>query len=301
MFFEKLKEGDHVLQQQCIPYLLSQLHTTGGFCEQTTSDSVTFHSSICSPNLSPLSVFVAPVCSSCCVKQAVNQPDPYTTTQASTGFHSPRLSFCAGLLCSLPCFTSPPLGCWLLQGSHRSSSDIYRPEASWDSKYVCCCWTCVRMCQETGGLCCDSILDFQPLYFALSKATDTPEDRNNPVLLYNKMELGDLNANFTLELESQVKINALSVRICCFFFTFLPLSNVLFSFSVCAFGLVLKVFDWSYFTAKIMDTVNISVPDTEKVINYSPNYYRRLNLILARYTKRCVCMSLLCLCIIACL
>ncbi|XP_023258212.1 neprilysin isoform X1 [Seriola lalandi dorsalis] len=83
----------------------------------------------------------------------------------------------------------------------------------------------------------------------IANATDTPEDRNNPVLLYNKMELGDLNANFTLEVESQV-------------------------------------FDWSYFTAKIMDTVNISVPDTEKVINYSPNYYRRLNLILARYTKR---------------
>uniref|UniRef100_A0A8C9ZJP8 Neprilysin n=1 Tax=Sander lucioperca TaxID=283035 RepID=A0A8C9ZJP8_SANLU len=78
----------------------------------------------------------------------------------------------------------------------------------------------------------------------IANATDTPEDRNNPVLLYNKMELGDLNANFTLEVESQV-------------------------------------FDWSYFTAKIMDTVNISIPDTEKVINYSPNYYRRLNLILS--------------------
>uniref|UniRef100_A0A669E4Z5 Neprilysin n=1 Tax=Oreochromis niloticus TaxID=8128 RepID=A0A669E4Z5_ORENI len=83
----------------------------------------------------------------------------------------------------------------------------------------------------------------------IANATDTPEDRNNPVLLYNKMELGDLNANFTLEIESQL-------------------------------------FNWSYFTAKIMNTVNISVPDTEKVINYSPNYYRRLNLILAKYTKR---------------
>lgn len=63
------------------------------------------------------------------------------------------------------------------------------------------------MCQETGELCCDSILDVQLLCLALSKATDTPEDRNNPVLLYNKMELGDLNANFTLEVESQVKID----------------------------------------------------------------------------------------------
>lgn len=46
-----------------------------------------------------------------------------------------------------------------------------------------------------------------------------------------------------------------------------------------------------------MGTVNISVPDTEKVINYSPNYYRRLNLILTRYTKRCV---LLCISKCAC-
>lgn len=77
---------------------------------------------------------------------------------------------------------------------------------------------------------------------------------------------------------------------------------LIFSFSPPCLCLFLKVFDWSYFTAKIMDTVNISVPDTEKVINYSPNYYRRLNLILARYSKRSVCMSLYsCLCIIACL
>lgn len=67
----------------------------------------------------------------------------------------------------------------------------------------------VRMCQETGWLYCDSFLDVQPLCLVLSKATDTPEDRNNPVLLYNKMELGDLNANFTLELESKVKIKYL--------------------------------------------------------------------------------------------
>lgn len=91
-------------------------------------------------------------------------------------------------------------------------------------------------CQERGELCCDSILDFLPLCLTHSKATDTPEDRNNPVLLYNKMELGDLNANFTLEVESQVKIDSLCVRICCFFFTSYPLSNAVFSF-VCAFGL----------------------------------------------------------------
>lgn len=87
----------------------------------------------------------------------------------------------------------------------------------------------VCACQETGGLCCDSILDFQLLCLVLFKATDTPEDRNNPVLLYNKMELGDLNANFTLEVESQVRIHSSAVRICCFFFSILPLSHIFFS------------------------------------------------------------------------
>lgn len=38
-----------------------------------------------------------------------------------------------------------------------------------------------------------------------SQATDTPEDRNNPVLLYNKMPLETLNNNFTLEFDSRVK------------------------------------------------------------------------------------------------
>uniref|UniRef100_A0A8K9X8N8 Neprilysin n=1 Tax=Oncorhynchus mykiss TaxID=8022 RepID=A0A8K9X8N8_ONCMY len=83
----------------------------------------------------------------------------------------------------------------------------------------------------------------------IANATDTPEDRNNPVLLYNKMELGVLNANFSLEVDTQV-------------------------------------FDWSYFTRKIMGTVGITVPDTESVINYAPNYFRRLNPILAKNTKR---------------
>ena len=47
-----------------------------------------------------------------------------------------------------------------------------------------------------------------------------------------------------------------------------------------------QVFDWSYFTRKIMGTVGITVPDTESVINYAPNYFRRLNPILAKNTKR---------------
>uniref|UniRef100_A0A6Q2YAU3 Neprilysin n=1 Tax=Esox lucius TaxID=8010 RepID=A0A6Q2YAU3_ESOLU len=47
-----------------------------------------------------------------------------------------------------------------------------------------------------------------------------------------------------------------------------------------------QMFNWSYFTNTIMDTVGITVPDTESVINYAPNYYRRLNPILNKYTKR---------------
>ncbi|XP_072320254.1 neprilysin-like isoform X2 [Eucyclogobius newberryi] len=83
----------------------------------------------------------------------------------------------------------------------------------------------------------------------IANATDTPEDRNNPVLLYNKMDLGDMNANFTLAVES-------------------------------------KTFNWTYFTAKMMNTVNITIPDTEKIINYSPNYFRKLNVLLDKYSKR---------------
>ncbi|KAB5574674.1 hypothetical protein PHYPO_G00211730 [Pangasianodon hypophthalmus] len=83
----------------------------------------------------------------------------------------------------------------------------------------------------------------------ISNATDTPEDRNNPVLLYNKMPLETLNTNFTLEFES-------------------------------------TVFNWTHFTNKIMDTVSLPIEDSEQVILYAPNYLRRLNPVLARYTKR---------------
>ena len=37
-----------------------------------------------------------------------------------------------------------------------------------------------------------------------------------------------------------------------------------------------------------MDTVNISIKETEKIMNYAPNYFRRLNHTLAKYTKRSV-------------
>ncbi|XP_066541497.1 neprilysin-like [Hoplias malabaricus] len=83
----------------------------------------------------------------------------------------------------------------------------------------------------------------------LANATDTSEDRNNPVQLYNKMPLEILNTNYTLEFES-------------------------------------TVFNWTLFTNKIMETVNIPVTDSEQVIVYAPNYLKRLRQVLPKYTKR---------------
>ncbi|XP_028817626.1 neprilysin-like isoform X5 [Denticeps clupeoides] len=83
----------------------------------------------------------------------------------------------------------------------------------------------------------------------IANATDTSEDRNNPVLLYNKMDLGDMNLNFTLDFAS-------------------------------------NLLNWTHFTNKIMETVNITVSEKEDVIVYAPNYLRKLNSILAKYTIR---------------
>uniref|UniRef100_A0A3B3U5H3 Neprilysin n=1 Tax=Poecilia latipinna TaxID=48699 RepID=A0A3B3U5H3_9TELE len=80
-------------------------------------------------------------------------------------------------------------------------------------------------------------------------ATDPLLLQSDQVLLYNKMELRELNRNFTLEIDSQK-------------------------------------FNWSYFTAKIMDTVNIKVPESEKIINNYPSYFVKLKGVLAKYTKR---------------
>ncbi|XP_054901744.1 neprilysin-like [Poeciliopsis prolifica] len=80
-------------------------------------------------------------------------------------------------------------------------------------------------------------------------ATDPPEFRRDPMFLYNRIELGTLNRIFSFEIDSQR-------------------------------------FNWSYFTAKIMDNVNIKVPESEKIINYSPRYYGKLKNVLAKYTKR---------------
>lgn len=59
------------------------------------------------------------------------------------------------------------------------------------------------------------------------QATDTQEDRSNPGFLYNKMELADLNANFTIEVDSQVFNKCSSIRISTFF-SLAPASFTLF-------------------------------------------------------------------------
>lgn len=96
------------------------------------------------------------------------------------------------------------------------------------------------------------------------------------------MELGDLNANFTIEVDSQVIDTYSSVKISVFF-----TSPCLLLLWFCLPTLP-QVFNWTYFTANIMDTVNISIPETEKIMIYAPNYFRRLNHTLAKYTKRSV-------------
>ncbi|KAG7470976.1 hypothetical protein MATL_G00119550 [Megalops atlanticus] len=83
----------------------------------------------------------------------------------------------------------------------------------------------------------------------IANATDIPDDRNNPVLLYNKMALRVLNENYTLLIDS-------------------------------------KEFNWTRFTNNIMETVNITVTDEEQVIVYAPNYFLRLNPVLAKYSSR---------------
>uniref|UniRef100_A0A665TEQ4 Neprilysin n=1 Tax=Echeneis naucrates TaxID=173247 RepID=A0A665TEQ4_ECHNA len=124
-----------------------------------------------------------------------------------------------------------------------------------------------------------SLSFIHPLPYRCSYSTSIQPENNHPPVSSNLTPLDYMWVVFFFclsQFDQQTKY-AIS-----FSFTFLLLIFLL----LCAFGPTLKTFNWSYFTAKIMDTVNISIPDTEKIINYSPNYYRRLNLILTRYTKR---------------
>ncbi|NWV84991.1 NEP protein, partial [Dasyornis broadbenti] len=83
----------------------------------------------------------------------------------------------------------------------------------------------------------------------IANATTKSEDRNDPLLLYNKMTLAQLQNNFSLEINH-------------------------------------KVFNWSEFINAIMSTVQINVDNTEHVIVYDPDYLLKLRSILIKYSPR---------------
>ncbi|KAM7044112.1 neprilysin [Acridotheres tristis] len=83
----------------------------------------------------------------------------------------------------------------------------------------------------------------------IANATTKSEDRNDPLLLYNKMTLAQLQNNFSLEINN-------------------------------------KVFNWSEFINAIMSTVQINIDSTEHVIVYDPDYLLKLRSILIKYSPR---------------
>uniref|UniRef100_A0A8C4MVE4 Neprilysin n=1 Tax=Equus asinus asinus TaxID=83772 RepID=A0A8C4MVE4_EQUAS len=85
----------------------------------------------------------------------------------------------------------------------------------------------------------------------IANATAKPEDRNDPILLYNKMTLAQIQRNFSLEING-------------------------------------KPFSWANFTNEIMSTVNINIPNEEDVVVYAPEYLTKLKLILTKYSARWV-------------
>ncbi|XP_025145292.3 neprilysin isoform X1 [Bubalus bubalis] len=95
----------------------------------------------------------------------------------------------------------------------------------------------------------DSTKLVRPRERTVTEATTKSEDRNDPMLLYNKMTLAEVQNKFSLEFSG-------------------------------------KPFSWSNFTNEIMSTVNINIPHEEEVIVYAPEYLTNLKLILAKYSAR---------------
>ncbi|XP_065604343.1 neprilysin isoform X1 [Cyrtonyx montezumae] len=83
----------------------------------------------------------------------------------------------------------------------------------------------------------------------IANATTKSEDRNDPLLLYNKMTLAQLQNNFSLEINH-------------------------------------TAFNWSKFINNIMSTVQIDVENTEHVVVYDPEYLTKLKSVLNKYTPR---------------
>nr|XP_060623651.1 neprilysin [Anolis sagrei ordinatus]XP_060623652.1 neprilysin [Anolis sagrei ordinatus]XP_060623653.1 neprilysin [Anolis sagrei ordinatus]XP_060623655.1 neprilysin [Anolis sagrei ordinatus] len=83
----------------------------------------------------------------------------------------------------------------------------------------------------------------------IANATTKADDRTDPLLLYNKMTLEDIQKNFTLEFNH-------------------------------------KQFSWSTFFNNIMSIVQINIENTENVIVCAPEYLLKLESILNKYTAR---------------
>ncbi|KAG8136064.1 hypothetical protein E2320_009052 [Naja naja] len=83
----------------------------------------------------------------------------------------------------------------------------------------------------------------------IASITTKDEDRNDPLLLYHKMKLSDLQKNFSFEINNQT-------------------------------------FDWLKFVNYIMKTVAIEVKNTEDIIVYAPEYLIKLKSVICNYTAR---------------
>ncbi|XP_043850821.1 neprilysin [Dromiciops gliroides] len=83
----------------------------------------------------------------------------------------------------------------------------------------------------------------------IANATTKPEDRNDPLLLYKKMTLAQIQNNFTFEING-------------------------------------RPFNWANYTNAIMSTVKVSVPIEEEMVVYAPEYLTKLKFILTKYSPR---------------
>ncbi|XP_053246298.1 neprilysin isoform X1 [Podarcis raffonei] len=83
----------------------------------------------------------------------------------------------------------------------------------------------------------------------IANATTKADDRNDPLLLYNKMTLANVQKNFTFEVNNQQ-------------------------------------FNWLTFINHIMSTVQINIDETEDVVVYAPDYLNKLKAILNKYSPR---------------
>ncbi|XP_069474514.1 neprilysin [Ambystoma mexicanum] len=83
----------------------------------------------------------------------------------------------------------------------------------------------------------------------IANATTKAEDRNDPMLIYNKMTLESVQSNFSLSFNGQQ-------------------------------------FNWMNYTNEIMSTVPLTIQNSEEVVVYAPEYLTKLQQILPKYTVR---------------